>query len=128
MSTTAEAKLEIENWDEQPIDDAEPKITRATITGRISGDIDGTSRTESVMAYRPDGSAVFVGLERIEGVVHGRKGSLLLRHIGSYEDGVARAAVDIVSSAATDELAEVEGSGEFVADPSPSLRLELSFG
>jgi Protein of unknown function (DUF3224) len=128
MTSTVESTLVIESWDERPVDDAIPKVTRATVAARVAGAIDGTSLTEYVMAYRDDGSAVYVGLERITGVVAGREGTLVLRHLGTYEGGAARSAVEVVGSSGSDGLAGVSGAGDFLADPAPSLRLDLTFG
>ena len=61
------------------------------------GDIQGTSATEWLLAYNPDTSAVFVGLERIQGTVRGRHGSLVLQHVGTFEDGAAKATLTVVS-------------------------------
>ena len=127
MATKVESTVEIESWDEQPIDDASPKVTRASVVAHVSGGIEGTSRTEYVMAYRDDGSAVYTGIERIAGTVDGREGTLVLRHIGAYEDGAARSAVEVVGSSGSDGLAAVRGAGDFVAVLSPSMRLDLTF-
>ena len=67
------------------------------------------------MAYHPDKSAAFVGLERIKGTIGGRHGSLVLQHVGTFEDGAAKATLTVVSG--TDELNGATGSGELVADP-----------
>jgi hypothetical protein len=37
------------------------------VTKSFSGDIEGEGTLEYLMAYREDGSASFVGLERVEG-------------------------------------------------------------
>ena len=37
------------------------------------------------MAYEPDKSARFVGIERIRGTIGGRHGSLVLQHVGTFE-------------------------------------------
>jgi hypothetical protein len=67
------------------------------------------------MAYHPDKSAAFVGLERVKGTVGGRRGSLVLQHVGIFADGAANASLTVVSG--TDELKGATGSGSLVADP-----------
>lgn len=66
MEAHLEAKLDVEKWDESPFDDRNgvPKLTRAVVIRRYSGDIAGSSTTEWLMAHAEDGSAKFVGLER----------------------------------------------------------------
>ena len=46
--------------------------------------------------YREDGSASFVGLERIKGQLEGRSGSFVLQHIGTYESGIVKVALTMV--------------------------------
>lgn len=77
------------------------------------------------MAYEPDKSARFVGLERIRGTIDGRHGSLLLQHVGTFEGGVAKAELVVISG--TGDLKGTSGSGRFKADPKGAVTLNLSF-
>jgi hypothetical protein len=124
--TILQAKFEIAGWDEQPFDegDGTAKLTEATVTKSYTGAIEGSSTTKWLMAYSPDGTATFVGLERIAGAVDGRTGTLVLQHIGQFANGAARAELTVVSGTA--ELASVTGSGDFLADPAGSVTLDLS--
>jgi hypothetical protein len=119
------ATFEIQGWDEQPFDEAVgvSKLTRASVVKEYSGDVEGSSATEWLMAYKPDQSATFVGLERIKGTIGGRKGTLVLQHAGTFEDGAAKAALTVVSG--TDELKGVTGDGELVADPAGRITLTI---
>jgi hypothetical protein len=120
------ATFEIKGWEEDPFDDTGggARLTRASVTREYSGDVEGTSATEWLMAYQPDESAVFVGLERIRGSIDGRRGSLVLRHVGTFADGVAKAELTVISG--TDELQGAAGSGEFVADPAGRITLGIT--
>ncbi len=51
--------------------------------------------TKWLMAYAPDRTAAFVGLERIRGSFAGRHGSLVLRHLGTFEGTTAKAALTV---------------------------------
>lgn len=121
ISTT----FEITSWEEHPFDEAVgvAKLTKAAVAKEYSGDVEGSSATEWLMAYHPDKSAVFVGLERIKGTIKGRRGSLVLQHVGTFEDGAAKANLTVVSG--TDELKGASGSGELVADPSGRINLTI---
>ncbi len=123
--TEIRAGFEIEGWDEQPFDEAVDvaKLTKAAVAKQYSGDIAGSSATEWLMAYHPDESADFVGLERITGTIGGRDGTLVLQRVGRFENGVAKAALTVVSG--TDELKGATGSGELVADPSGRIILDF---
>jgi hypothetical protein len=129
MGTQVSATFEVKSWDENPFDERTglPKVTRASVTKEYSGDIDGVSATEWLMAYAEDGSATFVGIERVTGSIAGRKGSVVLQHVGSFEDGAARATLTIVRGSGTDGLASAAGEGDFLADPKGSVNLDLTF-
>lgn len=128
MSDQISATFELQGWDEQPFDEAVgvAKLTKATVGKEYSGDIEGSSATEWLMAYHPDKSAAFVGLERIRGTIGGRRGSLVLQHVGTFENGAAKAALTVVSG--TDELKDAAGTGELVADPGGRITLILDAG
>jgi hypothetical protein len=128
MKVQLSAKFEIEDWNESPLDDRSDvsKVTRAVVNKNYAGDIEGTSITEWLMAYLEDGSAEFVGMERISGSVGGQEGTLVLRHIGAYQGGAARGVLQVVTGASSGELRSAAGSGEFLADPSGSITLDLT--
>ena len=116
-----EGAFEIGSWDEAPFDEAVgvAKLTRASVTKTYRGDVEGTSATEWLMAYQPDKTATFVGLERIKGTIGGRRGSLVLQHVGRFGSGAATAELTVVSG--TDERKGTAGSGSFKADPAGSI-------
>lgn len=128
MTSPIVATFEITGWDETPFDEGTgvAKLTEALVSKQYSGDIDATSTTKWLMAYAPDESASFIGLERIKGAIGGKRGSLVLEHRGTFENGSAEATLSVVSG--TDELKAVSGTGEFKADPAGSVTLNLSFG
>ena len=126
MQEHISATFEVSSWEETPFDEAigVAKLTRASVAKTYTGDIDGTSITEWLMAYDPDKSATFVGIERVRGTIAGRNGSLVLQHVGTFENGVATAKLVVVSG--TNELKGASGSGSFKADPAGSIRLDLT--
>jgi Protein of unknown function (DUF3224) len=125
MSRHIEARFEVASWDETPFEDGDDttKLTEARVSKRYDGDIEGTSTTKWLMAYAPDESALFVGVEHITGTIGGKKGGIVLLHDGEYRDGVASAELRVASG--TDELSDVAGTGKFRADPAGSMTLDL---
>lgn len=123
--TELSAAFTVERWDEQPFDEAdhEAKLTQAHVTKRYTGDIEGTSATEWVMAYAEDGTASFVGIERIRGAFGGKEGTLVLQHVGTFEDGAAVAKLQVLSG--TGALEGAGGDGDFRAAPEGSVTLRL---
>jgi hypothetical protein len=113
MKRTANARFAIKGWDEKAYSEAQglPKLTRATVSKTFSGDIEGESQLEYLMMYRSDGSASFVGLERIIGRLDGKPGSFVLQRTGTFEGGQAKESYSIVSGSGTGELRTLRGEG-----------------
>jgi len=113
MKQTASARFAIKNWDEKPYSEGEgfPKLTRTSVTKTYTGDITGDGEVEYLMMYRSDGSASFVGLERIVGQIAGKTGSFVLQRIGTFEGGQAKESYFIVPGSATGELGGLLGDG-----------------
>jgi hypothetical protein len=124
MSQKTEATFTIDSWDEntQESFDGGRKITHASVRKTYRGGIQGHGWLESVMAYGDDGTATFVGLERVTGRLGTLSGSFVLRHIGRFESGVARAKLRVLPGSATGDLVGLRGEGEFaVAEPQEYL-------
>ena len=113
MKKTANARFSIKSWDEKPYSEGKdlPKMTRASVDKTFIGDIDGEGHVEYVMMYRSDGTAAFVGLERITGRIAGRSGSFVLQRTGVFEDGQAKESYSVVTGSGTGELRSLRGVG-----------------
>jgi hypothetical protein len=115
MTTKAIGQFGFTSWDETTIDGGDgSKLTLAAVSNTFTGDIEGESKLEYVMAYRNDESADFVGIERITSTIGDRSGSFMLKHIGTYEAGTVRCNWSVVPGAATGELIGLRGYGGFV--------------
>ncbi len=127
MSRPTRATFRSTSWQEDPIGEgAVPKMTRAHCRQTYSGDISGDSTLEYLMVHHEDGSATFVGIERIEGTVHGRQGTFAMRHEGAFADGVARMTMVVVEGAGTGALRGLTGSGTFESPHATEYHVELS--
>ena len=113
MKKTANARFAIKSWDEKAYSEGEdlPKLTRASVTKALTGDIDGEGQTEYLMMYRTDGSAMFVGLERVTAQIDGKSGTFVLQRIGVFENGEAKESYSVVPGSATGELDGLRGEG-----------------
>jgi uncharacterized protein DUF3224 len=113
MKQTANARFAITTWDEKPYSEGPdlPKLTRATVKKTFSGHIEGEGQVDYLMMYRSDGSAAFIGLERISGSVGGKKGTFVLQRTGVFEDGQAKESYAVVPGSATGELRGLRGEG-----------------
>jgi len=113
MKNRANARFAIKTWDEKPYgeDPNLPKLTRASVTKSYTGDIEGEGRVEYLMMYRGDGSATFVGLERVVGRVAGKPGAFVLQRTGVFEDGQAKESYFVIPGSTTEELRGLQGEG-----------------
>lgn len=113
MKQTAKARFTIKSWDEQPYSEGPdlPKLTRASVVKAFTGDIEGEGRVEYLMMYRGDGSATFVGLERIVGRIGAKTGSFVLQRSGAFEGGLAKETYSVVEGSATGQLTGLRGEG-----------------
>ena len=113
MKRSANARFAISNWDEKPYSEGQdlPRLTRASVTKTFTGDIEGEGRVEYLMMYRSDGSAAFVGLERVVGRIGGRSGTFVLQRTGIFENGQARESYSVIPGSATGDLQGLLGDG-----------------
>jgi hypothetical protein len=113
MKSVAHSLFTIKSWDEKPYSEGQdlPKMTRAAVTKTFTGDIAGEGQLEYLMMYRRDGSAMFVGLERIVGQVAGKAGSFVLQRTGVFENGVAKESYFVIPGSGTGALQDLRGEG-----------------
>jgi Protein of unknown function (DUF3224) len=113
MKQVANARFTIKSWDEKPYSEGQdlPKLTRAAVSKTFVGDITGDSHLEYLMMYRSDGSATFVGLERIVGQLAGKAGSFVLQRTGVFENGMAKETYFVIPGSGTGDLRDLRGEG-----------------
>lgn len=113
MKRTAHARFAIKNWEEQAYSEGPdvPKLTRARVTKTFTGDIEGEGQVEYLMMYRSDGSAAYVGLERIVGRIGTATGTFVLQRIGVFEGGQATESYAVIPGSATGQLRGLRGDG-----------------
>ena len=95
------------------VEDRAPGATlgRQTLEKTFRGDLEGTGQGEMLTAIaETPGSAVYVAIERVSGVLDGRRGTFALVHKGTMTRGAQSLVVAIVPDSGTDELAGIEGS------------------
>jgi hypothetical protein len=113
MNQTANARFAIKNWDEKAYSEGQdlPRLTRASVTKTFTGDIEGEGQVDYLMMYRSDGSATFVGLERVSGRLGAKNGTFVLQRTGVFEGGQAKESYFVVPGSATGELRGLRGEG-----------------
>lgn len=129
MKSTTKGRFAIKSWDEKPFSEGQdlPKLTRASVAKTFTGDLEGEGQVEYLMMYRADGSAAFVGLERITGKIGGRSGSFVLQRTGKFENGQAVESYSVIPGSATGELAGLEGDGHSAVGHGMEHPFELNY-
>ncbi len=104
-----------------------PRLTRAHGTQRFVGDIEGDGSVEWLMCYLPDGTARFVGHQRITGSLAGRNGSFVIEAVGVHDGTASRATWTVIDGSATGGLSRLRGEGGFQAPGGPEVSYSLDY-
>ena len=129
--TTLNGGFQVTGWSEEAYDERDGRrLTRASVTQRFEGDVAGDGAAQWLMAYQPDGTARFVGLQLVDGALAGRRGTFVLETAGQFDGQRARWEATVVAGSSTGELADLTGTGRFEAphgsEASYELEVELS--
>ena len=127
--THATGKIDVKTYEPQPyeeIDDG-PDLVEIHVTETFSGDIEGDGVVRFLQAVREDGSASFVGIERVTGTIAGRHGSFLLQDAGTLQGSTVKGDWFVVPGSGTGELSGLRGDGGFTAALGESAEITLDY-
>jgi hypothetical protein len=85
------------------------KITHATVSQEYEGDIIGSSSLQYQMYYKASGNALFVGFERITCTMENKPYQLILKHDGTFKNGVAASNFEVLQSDPLSSLSGLKG-------------------
>jgi Protein of unknown function (DUF3224) len=92
------------------------RLARAHISKTFRGGLAGASETD-IIAVSAENPAAYVGIERFEGMLHGRKGGFVLQHNARGDAGVPWMSWKIVQTTGTGELSGIRGEGQIINAP-----------
>jgi hypothetical protein len=128
----AKGKIAVKTYEPTVFDEAPggPTLSEIRVTETFSGDIEGEGVVRFVQAARADGSASFVGIERVRGSVHGKSGTFLLQDHGTLAGKQVKGEWFVVPGSGTGELAGLRGEGGFEAElgQHATIWLDYDFG
>jgi len=129
MSTRANAVITVHKYQPAAYDEpAEgPALTRIHVEESFGGDISGAGVVEFMQAARADGSASFVGIERVTGTVAGRNGTFLLQDAGTVQDNIVSGDWFVIPGSGTGQLAGLRGTGGFRANLGEGAQVHLDY-
>jgi hypothetical protein len=118
MTAHAEGTFKVTGWDENTYEelDGKEKLTKASMAFGYAGDLEAAGKSETLMFYRADGTAVYTGLEHIVGRLGDRSGGFVLRAEGAFEGGAATTTWQVIDGSGTGELRGIRGTGKSVAE------------
>jgi hypothetical protein len=128
MTNKATGEFEVKLVPQTDID--VPTPGRLTISKTFHGDLEGVSQGQMLSAGTSvPNSAGYVAIEKVEGSLHGKKGSFVLQHSGTMNRGEASLTVNVVPDSGTGELAGISGKFNIImANGKHSYELEYELG
>jgi hypothetical protein len=127
--THATGRIDVKTYEPQAyeeIDDG-PNLVEIHVRETFSGDIEGEGVVRFLQAVRKDGSASFVGIERMTGRVEGRTGSFLLQDAGTLEGTTVKGEWFVIPGSGTGELRGLRGEGGFTAELGQHASIGLDY-
>jgi hypothetical protein len=102
-------------------------LSRIHVEESFSGDISGDGVVEFLQAAGTDGTASFVGIERVTGRIGQRQGTFLLQDAGTVEDNIVSGDWFVVPGSGTGGLAGLRGIGGFRANLGEGAQVYLDY-
>ena len=127
---TISGEFAVTSWNEDPYfgpQEDGAKMTHATVAQAFRGPLSGKGSVDWLMYYRDDGTADFVGLQRVDGSLGGHAGSLILESRGDFDGKEAVGTWSIIPGSGTGELAGVQGDGRFHVPLGGEAQFDLDY-
>jgi hypothetical protein len=114
----AAGRIEVKTYESKAFDEVPggPAVSDIQVTETFSGDIEGDGVVHFVQAARADGSATFVGIERVRGSIGKKQGSFLLQDRGTVVGKEVAGEWFVVPGSGTGDLRGLRGEGGFKAE------------
>lgn len=94
-------------------------LGRMSIDKSFYGDLEATSQGEMLTAMTDvEGSAGYVAIEQVDGMLNGRRGTFVLQHFGIASRGENSLILEVVPDSGTGELVDLTGE----------MRIEIESG
>jgi hypothetical protein len=127
--THATGRIEVKTYEPQPYEEVDegPNLVEIHVSESFHGDIEGEGVVRFLQAQREDGSASFVGIERVTGTLGGRQGTFLLQDAGTLKASMVKGDWFVIPGSATGELAGLRGEGGFEAELGQHAAITLDY-
>jgi hypothetical protein len=127
--TRANAVITVHKYEPSAYDEPAggPVLTRIHVEESFSGDIDGEGVVEFLQAAGADGSASFVGIERVTSELGGRRGTFLLQDAGTVQGSIVSGDWFVIPGSGTGQLTGLRGEGGFRANLGEGAQVHLDY-
>jgi hypothetical protein len=115
--STASGTLDVDFSDETFDDRDGTQLARRRLRKVFTGDIDGESHGEFLLAIAPDGAAAYVGLDRVTATIAGRSGNFVLVHNATRSRTSESASISVLVNSATAGLQGLRGDMTIAITP-----------
>jgi hypothetical protein len=111
MNNSATGTFEVVLKPQTLFHETSPLLGRLSIDKTFHGDLSATSTGEMLSARTSvENSAGYVAIERVNGTLHGRKGTFVLQHSSTMTRGEGQQSITVVPDSGTDELVGLSGN------------------
>lgn len=120
-SHEASCRFNVASWSENLVTDIDGEgtkageayypnrgVTQTEVSYTYKGDIEGTSKSVGLIAYKDDAAPV-LSLERFEGSIGGHEGTCVFQHVGNQDKGSVSSHVEVVPGMGTGGLVNLRG-------------------
>jgi hypothetical protein len=122
--TRTNGSFELPTWQDDVYAAPEGRtFSRVSLTKVWSGGIVGESSAELVMMVADSGAAAYVGIERLDVAVDGRKGTFAFAHVARGDEF----SVAVVDGSGTGELDGLAGTLQITVSPEGEHTYELDY-
>ena len=127
--TRATAKIEVHAYEPETYENSGggTDLGEILVTEAFHGDIEGEGVVRFLQAIRGDGSASFVGIERVSGSIADRSGTFLLQDAGTVDGSVVSGTWFVIPGSGTGGLAGLRGEGGFTAKLGQAADVTLDY-
>jgi len=92
-------------------------LGRLTLDKQFHGDLEATGKGQMLTGMSSTkGSAGYVAIERVTGMLAGKYGTFMLQHSGIADRGAQTLALQVIPDSATDELAGLHGDMRIIIE------------
>ena len=117
MPTEGEGTFRNADWDEAILESfyGGAKLSRVLLTREYQGEIVGKSTVHYLMATSELGDVRFVGMEVLNGQVGSYNGTIVIQHVGTFNNDTAGSAWTFVEGTGTGDMSRIAGDGTFTS-------------